>query len=333
MKLDALIKEMDGGKIHPIYFLHGDEAYYIDKFTEYAETKILSDEEKAFNQIVLYGKDADLKSIIDEARQYPMMASKRLIILKEAQQMDALTELLPYIENPVPTTVLVICYKYNKLDKRTKFAKVIEQKSVVLESKKLYDNQVAGWIRDYLVEHKFKSESGVAEILLEYVGADLSKLSNEIDKLMLNATKERHISISDVKEQIGISKDFDVFELQRMLGEKNFIKASLIIRYFADNPKSNPVVMIVPSLYNYFNKVYTAKYYEKSNDQELSKLLGVIPFFVKEYRIAAKNYTKVHLIKIFQTLKEADQASKGVGVRRVENGSIFKDVLIACMQA
>ena len=331
MTYDIIVSDLKSGTVSPLYLFHGEEPYYIDKLTNHIEEYLLSDSEKAFNQVVLYGKDVDILTIIDEARQYPMMSSKRLIIIKEAQQMKTLTDLLPYIENAVPTTVLVICYKYSRLDKRTKFAKILEQKAVVFESKRIYENQVPTWIREYLKNEGYQASAGVGDLLAEYLGADLSKISNELDKLMLNVPKSKQITAEDVKEQIGISKEFDVFELQKMLGEKNFTKAALIAKYLSENQTPNPSVVVIASLFVFFNKVMITKYHSIKNDQELSRITGVNPFFMKDYRTAAKNYSIPQLLKIFNTLKTSDQASKGVGIRRVDIHSIYKDILISCM--
>ncbi len=332
MTFDSIMKDLKTGKFHPLYFLFGDEPYFIDQVSDYIEKNALSEAEKSFNQVILYGKETEFKTIVDEARQFPMMASKRVVIVKEAQEMKTLPELLSYIEKPSPTSILVLCHKYKKLDKRTKFAKILEEKSVIFESKKLFDNQVAPWIRDFIKAKGLTSETGVPDIIAEYLGADLSKISNELNKLILNLNSSTSITISDVKEQIGISKDFDVFELQRVLGEKNFVKAAMIINYFKENPSANPAVMVISSLFAYFNKVLITRYHNSLSDQELSKQTGVNPFFMKEYRNAAKNYSMGHLIKIFQILKSADKNSKGVSSWRSDDGAIFKDILIACMQ-
>jgi DNA polymerase III subunit delta len=331
MTFDQIIKDIKASKYSPIYFLHGEEPYYIDKISDLIENKVLNEGEKSFNQVVIYGKDADFKVVVDEARQFPMMSSYRVIIIKEAQDMKTLTELTSYLEKPSNSSILVFCYKYKKLDKRTKFAKLLDDKATVFESKKLYDNQVAAWVKDYIHQLGYKADAGVPDILAEYLGADLSKISNELDKLILNVPNTKPISVADVKDQIGISKEFDVFELNKVLGEKNFTKAAMIIRYFAQNPSANPAIVTVSSLFGYFTKVYTAKYHTSLSDAELAKLTGVSPFFLKEYRIAAKNYTIPHLFKIFQVLKVSDQHCKGVGIRRGDDGAILKDILIACM--
>ncbi|MFZ1523872.1 MAG: DNA polymerase III subunit delta [Saprospiraceae bacterium] len=333
MSADDILKDLKSGVISPLYLLHGEESYYIDNLVDYIEDHLLSEMEKAFNQVVIYGKDANITAIIDEARQYPMMSAKRLILLKEAQQMKGISDLLPYAEKPVSTTVLVICYKYGKLDKRTKFYKALESKGVIFESKKIYDNQVASWVRDFLKAGGYTAANGVHELVAEYLGSDLSKVSNELTKLMLNVPKSRQITMDDVRDVIGISKEFDVFELQKMLGERNFAKATQIINYLSDNQGPNPAVVIITNLFGYFNKVMITNQHGAKSDQELSKLTGINPFFLKEYRQAAKNYSKNQLVSIFQALKNADKASKGIGNRRNDVSSIYKDFLISCMTA
>jgi DNA polymerase III subunit delta len=333
MTFESLMKDLNAGKYHPIYYLFGEEPYFIDQVSDFIEKNALTEAEKSFNQVILYGKETEFKTIVDEARQFPMMASRRVIIVKEAQEMKTLPELISYIEKPSPSSILVLCHKYKKLDKRTKIAKILDEKAVVFESKKMYDNQVAPWIREFLKSKGLNTETGVPDIIAEYLGADLSKISNELNKMLLNFTSHKTITLIDVKEQIGISKDFDVFELQRVLGEKNFVKAAMIINYFKENPTANPAVMVISSLFTYFNKVMIAKSHASLSDQDLSRQTGVNPFFLKEYRNAAKNYSMSQLIKIFRVLKTADKNSKGIESRRSDDGAIFKDILIGCMFA
>jgi DNA polymerase III subunit delta len=332
MTHEDIIKEIKKGKLHPVYFLHGDEPYFIDIVSDYIEKNVLSEGEKAFNQVVVYGKDTEFKTIIDEARQFPMMSDKRVIILKEAQDMKTLQELVSYIEKPSPQSILVICHKYKKVDKRTKFAKTLDANAVVFESKKLYQDKIAPWISSYIHNAGHSIQPSAADLLSEYLGSDLSKISNEVDKLILNIKQGESITVEDVRDQIGVSKDFDVFELQKTLGEKNFGKSSLIIKYFSENATANNPVMVVGSLFSYFNKVFITAVNLKESDQNLAKLLGLgTVFFVKDYKIAAKNYPVSQLKRIFKTLKTADLNSKGVGVRRGEPSAIYKDILITCM--
>lgn len=328
---DAIIKEVKKGNVQPVYFLHGDEPFFLDELVVFFECNILSEEEKAFNLIMLYGKDIDHKYIVDEARQYPLMASRRLVIVKEAQDLKTFNELQSYIEKPNPSTVLVLCYKHKKLDKRSKISKLLESKSVVFESKKIYDNQTAGWIKAFIHDKGYKISEVAAETLAAYIGPDLSRLSNEIDKILINQEAGKEIQVEEIKEQVGISKDFDVFELQRALGERNFGKANLIFRYFMQNPNANPSVLVLSSIYNYFNKVFVVQSHAGMSDQDLAKLTGVSPFFLKEYRMAARKYSNSALQNIFMILKQADQLSKGIGARNVNDAAIYKELLIGCM--
>lgn len=332
MTFESIMKDLKAGKYHPIYFLYGDEPYFIDQVSDYIEKNVLTEAEKSFNQVILYGKETEFKTIVDEARQFPMMASKRLIIVKEAQEMKSLPELISYIEKPSSSSILVICHKYKKLDKRTKFSKILDEKAIVFDSKKLFENQVSPWIRDFIKVKGLTAEAGVPDIIAEYLGADLSKISNELNKLILNFDTNTTITVNDVKEQIGISKEFNVFELQRVLGERNYVKAAMIINYFKENPNANPSTLIISSLYSYFNKVMITRSHSNLTDQDLSKQTGVNPFFLKEYRNAAKNYSMPQLIKIFQMLKSADKTSKGISNRRSDEGAIFKDILITFLQ-
>jgi len=331
MTFDQIIKDINSKKYHPVYFLTGEEPYYIDQIAHLIEQKVLNESEKAFNQLVVYGKDADIRSIVDEARQYPMMSALRVVIVREAQDLKDIQILDKYIANPSSTTIMVLCYKYKKLDKRTALAKTLASNAVFYESKKLYENQVPSWIISYVEQNGYKIASDAAGLMTEYIGADLSKLSNELDKVFINLKDNSIITKDIVREQIGISKEFNVFELQTALGNRNFTKAAVIIRYFIQNPGDNPAVMVVANLFSYFIKVHAVKIHHNTNDAELAKSVGVSPFFIKDYKQAAKNYTVDHLYNILQSIKKADMHSKGIGNRRSNDGGIFKDILISCM--
>lgn len=331
MTYEALLKDLKGGRYSPLYFLHGEEPFFIDKIADYIEQNVLNEGEKAFNQVVLYGKDTEFKTVVDEARQFPMMSSYRVIILREAQDMKTLPELENYFENPSKHAILVICHKYKKIDKRTKFAKIIEQAATVFESKKLYDNQIAPWIIDYVKGQGHSIDVNAAALMAEYLGADLSKVSNELDKVFISIPKGTSITQADIQEQIGISKEFTVFALQSALAERNFVKANIIIRYFIENPKQNPAILVINSLFSFFNKVYIGAYHKKEAEPILLKKIGVNSYYGKEYILASKNYSIQHLHNIFQVLKQADMHSKGIGARHADESTILKDILIACM--
>lgn len=327
MTYEALIKDLKSGKHKPIYFLHGDEPYYIDLISSYIEKNLLEDSAKAFNQIVFYGKDVDYKAITEEARQFPMMSDKRLIIIREAQDMKSLFELADYIQKPVPHTVVVIAYKYKKLDKRTKFAKLILEHAVVFESKVLYDNKMPAWIIEYSHEIGLKLDHKVAQLIAEFLGTDLKKVSNELDKLKISLGSGVKVEIDHVHEQIGISKEFNIFELQKLLGEKDVLKSNMIINYFIDNPKENPIQVTTASLFNYFFKILITAQNVNESDLNLQKLIGLAtPTFVKEYKNAARNYSDNHLRNILHKLSEVDLMSKGLGTRSSDDGALLKEL-------
>jgi len=326
MSAAAIIKDIKNKKFSPIYFLYGNEPFYIDQVTQ-AVDGILDEAEKSFNQVTLYGRDVDFKQVMDHARQFPMMSSHRVVILKEAQTMRSLDGLLSYLENPSPQTILLIAYKKDRLDKRTKFAKVINKHAVVLESKKLYQNKVSTWIDNYVRDKGYKMHPKASAMLAEYIGADLAKLSNELDKVCLSVDKGGEISYDTIVEQVGVNRDFNVFEFRAALGQKNMKQVMAISKYFGDNPKSNPVQMILPSVFAYFSQVFMVKGLSQANDQSIARQLGVNPFFVKDYKLAARNYSIGQLKNIFSLLNEADLRSKGVGARRMNQHAILQDLV------
>ena len=330
MTYEAILKDLKNKKYSPIYLLHGDESYYIDKLSSFIEQNVLDEGEKAFNQAVLYGKDTEFKTVVDEARQFPMMASYRVVVIKEAQDMRTLKNLAIYAENPSPQSIVVINHKHKKFDSRTKLAKAIKSNGVIFESKKLYDNQVSGWISNYISQQGLTISPDAAMITAEFLGADLTKIANEMDKVVVNLKEEKNITAELIKEMVGISKDYNVFELQKAIGTMNTEKVFRIVEYFSANPKSNPLVMVLSNLYGYFSKVYIAAYHGKKNDNELKTLLGLpTPYFVKDYRVAAQNFKGQRLINIFEALKQADLKSKGVGARNMDAKAILRDFMIS----
>ncbi len=327
MSYKAILNDLEAGKLANIYLFYGAEPYYIDKLTNYCEKNILEEGLKAFNQVTLYGKEADARRIIDELSQFPMMSPKRVVILKEAQDMKTFGDLLPIIEKPIPHGILVISYKNPKIDKRTKLGKIILQKSVVLESKTLYDNQVGAWIKEYAGEIGVKIDFESINLLVEYLGTDLQKISNEIDKLKLSANGQP-VTLDQIQDQIGISKEFNVFELQKALSEKNVVKANMIVQYFAQNQKSNPIQMTIASLFGYFMKVYITLQNGSQPDNVLMRSLGLgSPFFVKEYRMAARNYNIAKVRSVINMIKEVDLKAKGVGNRSLDSGALLTDLV------
>ncbi|QXP69724.1 DNA polymerase III subunit delta [Polaribacter sp. R2A056_3_33] len=326
-EIKDIVSDIKKGIIKPIYFLMGDEPYYIDKISDYIEEHILEEAEKGFNQQVMYGRDASIEDIVSAAKRYPMMAERQVIIVKEAQDLSRnIEKLVAYAETPQPTTVLVFNYKYKKLDKRKKLHKAIAKTGLIYESKKLYENQVSDWIRRVLSGKKYKIEPKASQMLVEFLGTDLSKISNELDKLMLILPKESIISDKHIEDNIGISKDFNNFELRKAVGEKDVVKANRIINYFAENPKNNPLVMTISLLNGYFTQLLSFHGLKDKSKSSVAKTLGVNPYFVDEYFLAARNYPMRKVAQIIAFLRDADVKSKGVGASQSQK-DILKELL------
>lgn len=326
-EIKSIISDIKGGNLKPIYFLMGEEPYYIDKISDYIEDNVLDESEKGFNQVVMYGRDVSIDEIIASAKRYPMMAEKQVLIVKEAQDLSrSIEKIEAYAENPQPTTVLVFNYKYKKLDKRKKAYKAIVKNGLIFESKKLYENQVSDWIRQVLNSKKFTIEPKAAQMLVEFLGTDLSKISNELEKLISVLPKETIISDIHIEENIGISKDYNNFELQKAVGGKDIVKANKIINYFSQNPKSNPLVMTISLLNNFFTQLLLFHGLKDKSKASVAKNLGVNPYFVDDYVSAARNYPMRKVSQVIGLLREADVKSKGVGANQTQ-GDILKELL------
>ncbi|MCI2227904.1 DNA polymerase III subunit delta [Polaribacter sp. MSW13] len=326
-EIRSIVSDIKSGNIKPIYFLMGDEPYYIDKISDFIEETVLDEAEKGFNQQVMYGRDATIEDIVSSAKRFPMMAERQVLIVKEAQDLSRnIEKLVSYAENPQPTTVLVLNYKYKKLDKRKKLHKAIAKSGMIFESKKLYENQVSDWIRRVLAGKKYQIEPKAALMLVEFLGTDLSKISNELDKLILVLPKETVITPNHVEENIGISKDFNNFELRKAIGEKNIVKANRIINYFAENPKNNPLVMTISLLNGFFTQLLSFHGLKDKSKNSVAKTLGVNPYFVDEYFLASRNYPMRKVAQVIAFLREADVKSKGVGASQSDE-DILKELL------
>ena len=326
-EINTIVSDIKKGNLKPIYFLMGEESYYIDKISDFIEETVLDEVEKGFNQQVMYGRDATIEDIVGAAKRYPMMAERQVLIVKEAQDLSRnIEKLVSYAENPQPTTVLVLNYKYKKLDKRKKLYKVIAKSGLIFESKKLYENQVSDWIRRVLSGKKYQVEPKAAQMLVEFLGTNLSKISNELDKLMLILSEGTIINPTHIEENIGISKDFNNFELRKAVGEKNVVKANRIIAYFAENPKNNPMVMTISLLNSFFTQLLLFHSLDDRSKNSVAKMLGVNPFFVDEYFLAARNYPMRKVAQVIAFLRDADIKSKGVGANQT-NEDVLKELL------
>jgi DNA polymerase-3 subunit delta len=324
-----IVKDIRDGNIKPIYLLTGDEPYYIDRIAEFIEQNVLAEEERGFNQMVLYGKDVSVEDIVGNAKRFPMMAERQVVIVKEAQHLSrTIDKLASYAENPQPSTVLVLCYKYNKFDKRKKVYKQIKKMGVVFESKKLYENKVADWIRKVLQGKGYRIAPKASSLLVEFLGTDLSKINNELEKLQLVLPKEKEITAFDIEENIGISKDFNNFELKKAIGERNVVKATRILNYFAQNPKDNPFVVTISLLHTFFTQLLKYHGMNDRNPKSVASALGINPYFVSEYQVASKNYSMKKVSAIVSSLRELDLKGKGVGSVNLSQSDLLKELLV-----
>jgi len=327
-RVKEIVAEIKKGTPRPIYFLMGEESYYIDKISQFIADNVLTEDEKGFNQMVLYGKDTTIDDVVANAKRFPMMAERQVVIVKEAQHLSRTIEnLLSYSENPQPTTVLVICYKYKKLDKRKKLYKAIQKTGELFESKKLYENQVADWIRKTMAGKSYQISPKSCVMLVEFLGTDLSKICNELDKLTLVVPASTEITPELVEKHIGISKDFNNFELKKAIGERDVKKASRIIDYFSQNPKDNPFVVTITLLNTFFTQLLQYHGLNDRSSGNVAKVLGVSPYFVNEYAIAAKNYPMKRVSGIISSLRNLDLKGKGVGASNMSQSDLLKELL------
>lgn len=311
MTFEQILSDIKKRNFSPIYFLMGEEPFFIDSISDELENNILDEAERSFNQIILYGSDVNAKDIMTQARAFPMMGEHLVVIVKEAQNVKDIESIAEYLDKLPPTTILVICYKYKKLDKRKTLAKQIDKKGILFESKKLYDNNIPDWIVKYLASKKYNITPKAAQMLADFLGNDLHKVRNELEKLMVAVPKSKKIDDVDVEYNIGISKDFNVFELQKAIGAKDFVKANQIINYFGDNPNDNPIFMTIVVLYGYFTKLLKLHFSKDKDKNTLATMLGVNPYFVNDYLVAARNYSWTDCMKCIEVLREFDLRSKG----------------------
>ena len=356
MTFEAIVKDIRAKQFKPLYFLHGEEPYYIDEIAEKLENGVLDESEREFNQTILYGRDVELSALVGYAKRFPMMAEHQVIVVREAQDLKGLLPtkgddedesvkaskakgkgkgknepsvkelFLAYLEKPLPSTILVFCCKYKKLAKNTKLYKAIEKNGVIFESAALKEYQIAAWIEGYLRPRKYRMDPNAGRLLSEYLGNDLSKIVNELDKLMLNIKTEEEISTAHIEKYIGISKDFNIFELQKAIGTKNAQQTFRIVKHFAANKKEHPLIMTIAFLYGFFTKL--VKYHQVRDKSQAASALGLPPFVVQEYAEAARHYPPAKLAQVISTIAEFDLKSKGVNVSSVDDGEFLKELAI-----
>jgi DNA polymerase-3 subunit delta len=324
-----IVSDIRKGILKPIYFLYGEEPYYIDKISDYIATKVLTEEEKGFNQMVLYGKDVTIDDIIGNAKRYPMMAEKQVVIVKEAQHLSRTIEnLVSYAKNPQVTTVLVICYKYKKLDKRKPLYKTIKKDGVVFESPVLRDYKIPAWIQKAGKNAGFSIPQKSAMLLAEHLGTDLGRIVSELNKLKLMLPQGIEITPLHIEEHIGISKDYNNFELKKAIGERNILKATKIITYFAQNPKENPFVLTITLLNMFFTQLLQYHGLKDHTPKNVATTLRINPYFVDEIQTAAKNFPMRKVSQVISHLREMDLKGKGVGSTNMNQADLLKELIV-----
>lgn len=331
-----IINELRKKIYKPVYILSGDEHYYIDLISDFIAENVLSESERAFNQIVIYGKDVVVSSIIETSRRFPMMANQQVVIVREAQQIKKLEELEVYLKAPQKSTILVICHKLVPGAKPTAAVKKLftlaGKVGVYFESKRLYDNQVPAWIAEFLSQKGLTISPTSSELLKDYLGNDLSKVAHELEKLIITLPNgQTKITTDHIEQNIGISKDFNRFELTNALGVRDVLKVNRIADYFAKNPSSNPMVLSTMAIYQYFSKVFKCHFIKDKSERSLAVELGVNPFFVSDYLRASRIYSPRKCVHIFELLREYDLRSKGVNNDNVDGGELLKELVFKIM--
>ena len=305
----------------------GEEEFYIDNITNLFIQNVLTEEEKQFNLNILYGKDTSIDQIVSICKKYPLMSDFQIVLVKEAQDLSrTFDSIIEYVKNPLKTTILIINYKHKSIDKRKVAYKEINKVGKIFESKKLYDNQVQNWINEKINIAGFSIDQKSTVLINEHLGNSLSKISNEIDKLLEIKKNDKIIKSDDVEKYIGISKEFNNFELRRALGEKNFDKAFQITQYFSENPNSNPLVVSISIIFDFFNKLLVYHSNSNSNDKKMAALLGINPFFLSEYHIASRNYSLKSVVGVISVIRDYDMYSKGVKVKKA-NPYLLKELI------
>ena len=330
MTAREILQDLKKKIFRPVYFLYGEEPFYIDELTAYIEHHALDEADRDFNQQVLYGRDVSAQDVVDVSMRFPMMSNYQVIIVKEAQQIDSWEAMEPYFKKPSPTTILVINYKYKKLDKRKSLYKSISKNKevVVFESAKLYDDKIPGWITQRVKQMNFLISPQSALLLADHLGNDLSRINNELSKLTINLQPGETITNNHIEQNIGISKDFNVFELNKALSKKDVQKAFRIVQYFESNPKQNPLFVIIPVIYSFFMKVLLYHQFRNENRNTITAKLGINPFFLNEYQLAANNYPVAEIKKIMADIHSMDLKSKGLHINEATSYGPLKEFIL-----
>jgi DNA polymerase III subunit delta len=324
---DHILSDINRRIYYPVYLFSGEEPYFIDQLSDAIENGVLSEDEKGFNLTVLYGRDADAQTIIENAKRYPMMASHQVVIVKEAQEIKSLDELTAYAEKPLNSTILVICYKYKKYDKRKSLVKIVEKKGVFFESARVREDKMPAWISAQVAAQGYTISPKANTMMADFLGNDLGKVNNELKKLYISLPKGSQISEKIVEDNIGISKDYNIFELQNAIRERNIVKANRIIAYFASNPKENSIVKNINLLYGYFTKLLLYHSLPDKSNKEVASALGINPFFANDFHTAGRNYPFEKVTRVISLLREYDLKSKGLGNGSADENELTKELI------
>jgi len=330
MTFEEIMADLKAGNFKPVYSLTGDEPYYMDRITGYIAEHALTETERSFNQMVMYGRDTDMRNIVATARRYPMMAPRQVILVREAQQLKDLEGLESYLGAPMPSTVLVFAYKYKKFDKRTRLARLLKETCVYLESERLWEDKVPSWIGGYLKEKGYRIDGKSASLLVDFLGNDLAKIANELDKLILVLPAGTdQITPELIERNIGISKDYNNFELIRALIRGDVLQANRIVRYFSANPRNNPMILTLSALLYYFTHILHYHGLSDRGRENAARELGIRPFLVDEYRQAAQKFSLARTMKVISWLRDYDLKAKGGSP--APEGDLLKELVYKIM--
>lgn len=334
---EQILQDLKAGKYAPVYFLQGEEPYYIDQITDYIDDNCLNETEKGFNQTIMYGKDVNVGQIVTAARRFPMMSERQVVIVKEAKDIQDFNKeegqslLMNYLDNPVPSTVLVFAHKHKKVDGRKPLSKVLGKKAILLTTTKLRDYEVPKWIEGFAKDKGFKIGYQSVQMLAEYLGNNLERLSNEINKIAINLKEGEEITPAHIQKYVGINKDYNVFELQNAISAGDVLKANRIVNYFAANIRANSIIPMIALLYGYYTKLLLLHSSKDKSDSGLARAIGVPPFIVKEYKIAAGRYPIDKVMQCISLLREADLRSKGVDSGSMPEEEILRELVFKLM--
>ncbi len=326
---DTVLAALKARQYKPVYYLMGEEPYYIDVISNYIIDNVLTQTEKEFNLTVVYGMDVDIAAVINTAKRYPLMSERQVVVVKEAQGMRGMDDLSYYLKKPQPSTILVICHKHGTIDRRKKLAAEIERVGVLFESKKLREAQLPAFINSYLNEKGVTADQKATSMIAGFVGNDLGRLAGELDKLVITLPEDRKtVTPVDVEKNIGISKDYNNFELRAALVEKDVLKANQIVKYFQENPKTNPIQMTLSLLFNFFSNLMLSYYAPEKSEQGVAAFLGLkSPWQAREYLVAMRRYSGVKTMEIIADIRIADAMSKGVGNLSLSDGDILRELI------